>query len=436
MKRIAVVSGAAVVLLAGAGIPVYMGYQAQSALSAAHRYQHADLEIVHEIRRYRNGYANSSADAIITVSKGGESIQLAASHNIEHLWLPRIETSYRLLPEGSEFQKSLHAAVGDEPVLFTDARQTFDGLIVALNMPAREGVLEGEQGRFRFDGMTGAATTVGDRLSGKLQFNPLRIDGEDEGKFELGTQQVRFDIENTRDLLSPGSFAYNLDRVNLRARDERFDLNRVQIEQTQTASGASVNGDVSIEIGSIETGTGSLSDLSIRINVGSLHRDLLEFLFQASRSTADDTDAATAAREDITPLVARFLEHSPEANLRVALGRDANTQGTVNWSLAYRHSPETPVDPVVLENLLGGVDSKAVATFKQSAIEALLRLSGDDIASSDDITATLAEWEAEGLLARDGDDYRLTLAFSDGMVLVNEVPRPELLLMLGMMLAL
>lgn len=431
MKKLAVISSLAVIVAGGAAaVPYYVGNKAERYITEPQTYEQGQVALRHRGESYERGYLSSRAQTRLTWQLEDEIIEFAATHEIDHAFTPRIVSRFRVLPGGGEVQQALHEIFGDEPLLMADTRLKAGRQQTEFHMPETRKRLDG--GELHLAGLRGAFQVEGARLAGHVDVQPISFNGA-VASAHVGAQRLELQASDRNDQLGPGSASYVMKSAQLRDADgESVALRDLRLRTSQTAVGTSIDSEVVIELAALETSAGSLENLSLRFTASNLHRELMELLL-----ALDEQDEAerNLSPEVWQPPLRRFLENNPKARLDIVLGPETDAKASLGWELMYRQPDGMPLD---LENpfeLFAGLDTIATLAFTDEFIEELAVLLQEYWGSPEDVIAALSLLESNGFLVRNGQGYRVKLGWRQGDILVNDTPRPELAMMLGMLLA-
>lgn len=436
MRKVAVASSLALaVVAAGALVPVYVGYKAKHALL---NFQHAELGgwlIDHNIERYDSGYLTSRARGTMTVDAGIGPVELAVEHRIEHAFKPRVHTTFQLRPIGdSEVHELLYDVFGEQAFLTTDTRPSDAGWTMDVAMVSVEKPLPDGGPMLAFKGMSGELIFKDGAMNGSFVVQPLRL-FDDDGGVEASAQRISFETGDAADTLATGSASYEIERLSVDSPEMSFALNDIVLKQSQTLYGEFFFSEAALRVRTAEIGERQIHDIKLLAKGERLHRELLDYLIQIGREHPSESALLNANFETVRPLVTRFLEQRPSMSVQLSFGPETDPTASLSWRLAYHQPSGMPVRLEQPELLIAGLDLGALATFKTSALDELVKLSDGELESIDELIDALAALEEEGYVVRDDAGYRIKLDFAKGELLINDAPRPEVLMMLAPFLA-
>ncbi len=433
MKKIVVVSSLAIVIAGGAAaVPYYSGDKVESSINTVQTLRRGAVSLSYEANSYERGYLNSSADSTLAVSVADEVVRFAVEHEIEHMLVPQVRSTFRVLPEGDGVQRALYEFFGDQPVLITDTRMTTGGATVAATMPEVQGMLADELTRLSFGGLNGNFIYGGDKLAGTIDVQPLSM-FEGEMGLVIGAQQLQFENREVSELVSPGEASYSLERFEWRDADGVIALDKVRVTSSQSVNADLIGSEMLMEVASLETPKGHIDDLSLSMGLDNFHRDLMEFLAEMEQNAPEDLENFNIAPEVFEPMLVRFLESAPGYDMQFVLGPSTDSRMALNWDMLYSKPEALEIDLDQPMSLIAGIDTTVLLTFKPEFINEVAELTGGVFGSAEEINAMLGMMEAEGYLSRDDKGYRVKLGFQGGNLTVNDVPRPELMMMLAML---
>lgn len=434
MKKLALLSGLAVAVAGGAAaVPFYVGNQAEALVFEPLFYERGQVLLAHSGEKFERGYLASQAETKLSLAVEDELVELAVAHDITHVFAPRFVSRFRVLPGGGELQQALFNFFGDDPVLIAETQMTLRGSRTELTMPEVDRVLTNESGRFHFAGMDGAFTIDNAALAGSIDVRPIALTGE-EHSLHIRDQQLVVNIADIHELISTGDSTYTLQGVELNYSEDEYVLGDLRIHSSQAVAAMNVDGNMLLELASLETPHSTLEDLSFQLSFTSLHREFMEYLAEFEMKSEGELAAAALAPEAFQPMVLRFLENTPAAKLKFQIGPSTDSMLTATWDLMFRQTEGVPVSLDRPMELMAGVDTTAVLTFKPEFIDELAALTAGALGTPDEIRATLTTLEEEGFMMRDEQGYRAKLSFREGNFLVNDAPHMGLAMMLSMLL--
>lgn len=434
MKKLAIASGLAVIIAGGAtATPFYVGNKAEKLISEAQTYERGQLTLAYDGESYERGYLSSRANAKLSWRIEDEVVEMAVAHEIEHVFVPRVVSRFKILPGGGELQQALHSIFGTDAFLLAETRLTTGGSQTEVSMPAVEKTLPDGETQLHFAGMSGAFSIDDAAFSGNFALRPIQLSAEGRS-LHISEQQLAIELSAIHDLITPGSAVYTLQKIELRDSEGDIALNDLRITSSQTITGELVDGDALMELASLETPQGAIESIRFRVAVNDLHRELVEFAIELEESPAG-FDPAAVAPEAYRPKVARFLESGPSVRMDFLVGAEADSDMALGWVLAYHQPAGIQIDLNRPLELIAGVEANASLRFKPEFLDLLTTFSAGSLGAAENLRVAMMNLEGEGYLIHDKSGYHAKLGFKGGDFFVNDNPSPELGLMLLMLLA-
>ncbi len=426
-----VVIGACVAVIAGgavAAMPLYIGQQAEQAITGFTRADFGELQISHRIERYDSGYASATADAVMRFSIPQEELELAFTvrHRIRHgIVGATVDSDFYPLSQSEEIRQALAGFFGDRAAFSTTTAAGRDGTRIDLLVPAHRTPAESEL-QVHIDRASGRLVIAAETMTGELDVPAIRLSA-DEAKFEMIGQSLRLATADHRDIFARSSLSYGIERIGLADADEALSASDILLKSEQSPNGPLLDMTSVLTIGQLKASRGELERLSLSANSTNLHRDAMEALAQLNAGGELALD-----EQGLEQVAKAFLAASPTAEVSLTVG-PSGEQGSLTWTLGYAAEAGVEVslaDPLAL---LAGVETRLLLDVSDAALLEIARL-GDAEPGLDLFRAQLAALAEDGLLVRTEHGYRATASFERGSFLINDRPQPELLMLLGMLL--